>query len=148
MHLSAQQRLSLNCVIPHKRILVVCRQINRKHDIPVCSAQESVDLLCPACVRVSSDTSGLPRNCVSFARLPHRLSPFSILAGRMKRRPFSSEPVSVPSCPAGDNHLATSVVFRISFLVTPKKDITNNHISISDLSRPRPAPRVRRSDAA
>lgn len=31
-----QRRASLNFGIPHKRILVACRQINRKHDIPVC----------------------------------------------------------------------------------------------------------------
>lgn len=41
------QRLSLNSVIPHKGIVVARGQINRKHDIPVCLPQESVDLLCP-----------------------------------------------------------------------------------------------------
>lgn len=41
-------------------ILVARRQINRKHDIPVCLSQESVGLLCPECGHVFSDTGGLP----------------------------------------------------------------------------------------
>lgn len=59
LKMKAQQRLLLNFVIPHKRILVARRQINRKHDIPVCLSQDSVGFLCPKCGHVFSDTGGL-----------------------------------------------------------------------------------------
>lgn len=60
LKMKAQQRLWLNFVIPYKGILVARRQINRKHDIPVCLSQEAVDLLCPEGGHVFSDTGGLP----------------------------------------------------------------------------------------
>lgn len=142
MHLPTQQRVSLNGAIPHKRILVVCRQINRKHDIPVCWRSQWI-----YCVRRACTFLQTPVVCPLTALHLHLCHTVCLLFP-FCRRPFSSESVSGPSCPAGDNHLAASAVFRISFLVTPKKDITNIHISISNLSQPRPAPRVRRSGAA
>lgn len=45
---------------PHKRILVVCGQINRKHDIPVCFPQEAVNVLCPAPVHRFQTLAGCP----------------------------------------------------------------------------------------